>query len=71
MLKFVKEYLYGRKQRVIIKGFLSGERSVKSGVPQGSILGSLLFLLFINKMQDKVSQDTKIILYANDTKIWR
>ena len=71
MLKFVKEYLQGRKQRVTINGVLSNECPVVSGVPQGSILGPLLFVLFINNMHDKVSQSTNIALYADDTKIWR
>ena len=71
MLKFVKEYLQGRKQRVTINGVLSNECPVVSGVPQGSILGPLLFVLFINNMHDKVSQSTNIALYADGTKIWR
>ena len=71
MLKFVKEYLQGRQQRVSVKGKLSNICIVKSGVPQGSILGPLLFVLFINSMQDCISPGTKIALYADDTKIWR
>ena len=71
MLKFVKEYLQGRIQRVAVNGTLSDTRTVKSGVPQGSILGPLLFVLFINDMQSRVSPGTKIALYADDTKIWR
>ena len=54
-----------------INGVLSDECPVVSDVPQGSILGPLLFVLFINDTQDKVSNDTKIALYADGTKIWR
>ena len=44
---------------------------VTSGVPQGSILGPILFILFINDMISTVSPQTNIVLYADDTKIWR
>ena len=71
MLKFIKEYLEGRQQRVMVNGVLSDLCTVKSGVPQSSILGPLLFVLFIDNMQNCVSSGTKIALYADDTKIWR
>ena len=71
MLRFVKSYLQGRQQQVIIGGTKSDILPVKSGVPQGSILGPLLFVIFINDMFQSTSQKTNIALYADDTKIWR
>ena len=71
MLKIIKEYLKNRKQRVVINGKLLTPLEVKSGIPQRSILGPLLFVLFINDMQTKVSENTNIALCADDTKIWR
>ena len=71
ILKFIKEYLKDRKQRVVVDNEISYTIDVKSGVSQGSILGPLLFVIFINDIQTVVSPGTKIALYADDTKIWR
>ena len=71
MLKFLVGYLQDREQCVIIDGKKSKNAPVRSGVPQGSILGPLLFVLFIDDMPELISKDTHIALYADDTKIWR
>ena len=66
-LSWLKSYLTGRKQQVVIEGAKSSWLSVTSGVPQGSILGLLLFLLYINDMPDVVSF-CSISLFADDAK---
>ena len=71
MLKFIKSYLEGRLQQVVVGGFTSSALHVLSGVPQGSILGPVLFVLFINDVFLCVSKVTNIALYADDPKIWR
>ena len=74
LLKFLKNYLCNREQRVVLDGVKSPAKPVISGVPQGSILGHILFVLFINDLHQGISTDTRIALlslYADDTKIWR
>ena len=71
MLNFIRAYLQDYHQRVVINGTSSSNLSVTSGEPQGSILGPLLFVLFIEDIYSHVSGGTKIALYADDTKIWR
>ena len=70
-MHFVKSYLKGRRQQVLVGGQLSSELPVLSWVLQGSILGPLLFVMFINDVFCCVSPNTNIALYADDTKIWR
>ena len=71
LLKFIKCYLQGRSQRVVIGNSCSSSKPVLSGVPQGSILGPLLFVLFINDLPSGLSPGTDLALYADDTKISR
>ena len=71
LLEFFTEYLRNRKQRVILDNVISESVDVLSGVPQGSILGPLLFVLFINDIYENINKDSNIALFADDTKIWR
>lgn len=65
-LKLIKSYLTDRRQAVCISSSLSNFRITNKGVPQGSILGPLLFLLYINDLPNCLSQ-TEAFLYADDT----
>ncbi|MCP4456951.1 MAG: reverse transcriptase family protein, partial [Cytophagales bacterium] len=71
LLKFITSYLYNRTQSVLVNGSVSSSLPVISGVPQGSILGPSLFVLFLNDITSGISDCTEIMMYADDTKIWR
>ena len=62
-------YLTGRRERILTHSACSEWRHVTTGVPQGSILGSLLFLIFVNDLP-AVVQHCSISLYADDTSIY-
>ena len=67
-LSWFENYLTDRKQTVQFKTEQSEKRPVNCGVPQGSILGPLLFILYVTDLP-KVCSKTKVILYADDTAI--
>ena len=71
LLAWFKDYLTGRTQRTGVNGAISDPIEVISGVPQGSILGPLLFIMFINDMPHAILGDSKISLYADDSKIFK
>ena len=68
-LLFVKDYLNNRKQRTKVNGSYSSWRDLLFGVPQGSILGPLLFNIFINDTFYFI-KDSKIANYADDNTVY-
>lgn len=67
LLRWFPAYLSDRKQRVVVSNSLSSLSNVTAGVPQGSILGPLLFLIFINDIVTDI--DANIRLFADDTSL--
>jgi len=69
ILDWVKAFLVDRRQRVAVNGFFSSWMDVLSGIPQGSVLGPLLFVLYINDLPDSIA--SSIFMFADDTKLYR
>jgi len=65
-----KDYLYNRSQYVCVTGMKSDRNLVTCGVPQGSVIGPLLFLLYVNDIGNSVP-DIPRKLYANFSYIWQ
>ena len=68
LLQILSDFLSNRKQRVVLNGQNSSWTNVHAGVPQGSILGPLLFLIYINDLADDLSSNVK--LFADDTSLF-
>jgi len=70
IIDWINNFLTNRKQRVKVSGIFSCWAEVLSGIPQGSILGPLLFIIFINDLVDLCSDIIKMYLFADDAKLY-
>ena len=68
LIKLFGNYLHNRKQRVVLNGFYSDYSVVESGVPQGSVIGPLLFLIYINDLEKNIRSNIKF--FADDTMLF-
>ena len=69
ILRWIETFLTNRKQRVCVEGSLSNWEDVLSGIPQGSVLGPTLFVVFINDMPDEITSLSK--MFADDAQVFR
>lgn len=68
LYKWIEEYLRARQQVVVVDGKQSYPADVKSGVPQGTVLGPMLFLIYINDIEKCIKEST-VSSFADDTRI--
>ena len=69
IINWIEQWLTDRRQRVVVAGEVSSWKSVLSGVPQVSVLGPILFLVYIDDLEEGVTGN--ILKLADDTKLFR
>ena len=67
MINWIEKWLIDRRQRVVVNGEVSNWKLVLSGVLQGSVLGPILFLIYINDLDDDIT--SKVLKFADDTSV--
>ena len=70
LLKWISCFIHGRTQRVVLDNCLFSVADVISGVPQGSVLGPILFIMFINDVVSSSCGNTNVKLFADDLKLY-
>ena len=70
LLRWIRSFLSNRSQCVVLENIYSSVCDVASGVPQGSVLGPLLFIIYINDIEDVCSGDCSLQLFADDVKLY-
>ena len=71
LLNWCYSFLFNRTQRVVVEGAVSACMPVQSGVPQGTVLGPLFFLIYINDISLNLTPGTEIRLFADDSLLYR
>lgn len=71
LLRWIHSYLSERKQCVVIDGEMSSTLPVVSGVPQGSVLGPLLFIIYIDGVESVTLSDGTVVMFADDMVLYR
>ena len=69
LIKWLTSFLTGRKQRVVVNKAHSNWKPVISGIPQGSVLGPIMFVMYINDLPEVT--ESEVYMYADDTKLMR
>ena len=69
ILKWMKDFLKGRKMRTVLRGKHSSWKELTSGVPQGSVLAPIMFLVYINDINDNIGNESYMNMFADDAKI--
>lgn len=71
LLKWISNYLTERKQQVVVNGETSSALPVTSGVPQGSVLGPLLFIFYVDGVESVTLSDGTVVMFADDMVLYR
>ena len=69
LMSWIRNFLCGREQYVRVESELSSPCTVLSGIPQGTVLGPLFFLIYVDNLSDYID-NSKVLLYADDSKIY-